>query len=259
MPRLTDPVAIRAILNTDRPWAVYALGDLSPRLMPHCTWLCPPGDAPALALLYRGFSTPVLLTLGTPAALAPLLDEIAAVQRFYLHVRPEIIPLLQTRYRTEGLKHMWRMVLERGRFRDVPAPDVERLGPADVDAVCRLYQDGAASGEMPDFFDATMVSNGVFCGVREGKELIAVAGTHLVAEGEGVAAVGNVYTRRDQRRRGLAGRVTAAVVRELRSCGIELIALNVAQSNPTAEKVYERLGFARYTAFCEGLAVRSPG
>ena len=38
MPRLHDRDPIRAILNRDRPWAVYALGDLDPEHFVHTRW-----------------------------------------------------------------------------------------------------------------------------------------------------------------------------------------------------------------------------
>src|SRR5439155_19334107 len=95
---------------------------------------------------------------------------------------------------------------------------------------------------------------GVFCGIREGEDLIAVAGTHLVSAAESVGAVGNIYTRRDRRGRGLATQTTAAVVAELRRLGIATIVLNVSRTNVPAVRVYERLGFRRYCDYFEGRA-----
>ena len=109
---------------------------------------------------------------------------------------------------------------------------------------------------MPEFFFAPMLEQGVFFGIREKNDLVAVAGTHLVAPPEGVAAVGNIYTRRDCRGHGLAARVTSAVVSELLSMNIDVVALNVNQQNVSAIRVYERLGFAMHGEFTEGAASR---
>jgi predicted GNAT family acetyltransferase len=73
---------------------------------------------------------------------------------------------------------------------------------------------------------------------------------------EGVAAVGNVYTRRARRGQGLAGRLTSAVTLELLRRNIPVVGLNVSQGNFAAIRVYERLGFAIYCEFVEGPAVR---
>ena len=97
-----------------------------------------------------------------------------------------------------------------------------------------------------------MVTDGVFYGVYEGAELVAAAGTHLVARDESAAAIGNVYVRRDKRAQGLGRVVTAAVVHELRD--FETIGLNVRADNASAIRVYESLGFVKHCDFVEGLA-----
>jgi GNAT superfamily N-acetyltransferase len=255
MPALSDPAAIRAILSADPAWSVYALGDLAPARFERCSWFRDPTPG-ALALVYRGFTPPVLFTIGPAEGIARLAEEFSSEPAFHLHVRPEIVPVLAARYQVTGLKRMRRMVLDPSRFRGAGHDEAVRLRPEDCDAVERLYADGRASDEAPDFFFPPMIEDGVFFGIREEAELAAVAGTHLVEAGEGVAAVGNVYTRRDRRGRGLAARVTSAVVEELLRRGIQTIALNVSERNLTATRVYERLGFAPYCAFVEGRAER---
>src|SRR4030095_4627299 len=99
-----------------------------------------------------------------------------------------------------------------------------------------------------------MLDEGVFYGLWENSQLVAVAGTHLVVPGEDVAAVGNVYTRRDRRGLGLAAAVNSAVGGELLRMRIRTIVLNVNQSNTSAIHVYERLGFRRHCSYYEGLA-----
>jgi|SRR5579862_1747010 len=257
MAQLRDRAAIRALLSTDRAWSVYALGDLAPGFFEHCVWFMSETQPPALAMLFRGFRVPILFTLGPAASIAPLLDEIAAAPSVYLHVRPEIVPVLQKRYHIPHPKPMWRMVLELPNFHPAPTAGVSRLVGADLPALNELYADGKAAGEVPEFFFASMLEQGAFFGIHEKKDLIAVAGTHLVAPAENVAAVGNIYTRRDRRGLGLAAQVTTAVVNELLRIGIEIVALNVNQENSAAIKVYERLGFARYGEFIEGAASRS--
>ena len=45
MPRTTDESRIRALLQGDRAWALYAIGDLTPGHREHCTWFVESGDA----------------------------------------------------------------------------------------------------------------------------------------------------------------------------------------------------------------------
>src|SRR5690348_1280971 len=110
MPRITEPAEIRAILEADRPWAAYALGDLAPGFFEYCDWFRAPGRAPALALLYCAFSIPVLFVLGEPEHVRCILEEIGAEREMYLSIRPEILPLIKRRYRVEQDMAMWRMI-----------------------------------------------------------------------------------------------------------------------------------------------------
>jgi RimJ/RimL family protein N-acetyltransferase len=262
VPRLTDPAAIRSLLETDRPWAAYALGDLAPGFAEYAEWLAEreghgqaSGGGPALALLYRAFETPVLVTLGDPQSVARLLDEIKNEPKMYLSIRPEILPLVKARWRVVQETAMWRMIVTPEAFRPASTAGVVRLSVADLPALHRLYADGALSGQAPDFFNAEMLTQGVFFGIYEGEELIASAGTHLVVPVESVAAVGNVYTRRDRRGQGLAARAASAVTAALLEMRLRTVALNVSQRNIPAIRVYERLGYTRYCPFYEGVAI----
>jgi GNAT superfamily N-acetyltransferase len=254
MPLLNNQADVRALLETDRAWSVYALGDLAPGLFEQCEWHRPADETSALVLVCRIFAPPVLFALGTPAAVRPLLDEIANEPELYLHIRPEILPLLQERYEVYHEKTMWRMVLPPGKFRPAGCPGAVGLTTADLPALEGLYSDGAAAGESPDFFSPSMVADGVFYGVYEGNDLVAAAGTHLAVPTEGIGCVGNIYTRRDRRGRGLAAGLTSAVTRELLDMGVRTVALNVYERNASAIRVYERLGFVGHCFFKEGFA-----
>lgn len=257
MPPITKPDQIRALLESDRNWAVYALGDLEPPHAQHAEWRATP-DGSALALVYRGFGQPVLFTLGAPGALAALLDEIDEPE-LYLLVRPEVLPVVQARHTVDRLQAMWRMVWAGGDLRADGAAWADEIDPLrveDFEALGTLYADGEAAGEAPDFFNRAQVEQGLFFGVREAGALIAAAGTHLFSASLSLGAIGNVYVRRDRRGRGLGRAVTGAVTRALAEAGLRTIALNVDQTNAAALRVYEALGFRRYCPFYEGIATR---
>jgi RimJ/RimL family protein N-acetyltransferase len=259
VPPTRDPDEIRALLETDRPWTAYALGDLAPGYFEHCDWFRTDDDEPAVALLYRAFSTPILFTLGQPGSVRVLLQELGDPPTMFLSIRPEILPLIKARYTVRDETPTWRMLLESANYRPPPSGDAVRLGPADLQALQRLYADGEPAGEASDFFSASMLEQGVFFGIREGEALVAAAGTHLVVPSEGVGAIGNVYTRRDRRGQRLAACATSAVTTELLRMNLRTVVLNVHHRNTAAARVYERLGFVRYCAFFEGLAERPCG
>jgi len=246
LPQLVDKAEIRQLLQRDRRWCVYALGDLTPRMFEKCQWF-----TPDLTLVLHDYGTSILFAHGT-GSIHEALDHVA--WPVHLQVQPDALDEVRRHATVTNEKHMQRMTLESRTPTSVD-PRARRLTSADADALTKLYQDGEATGESPDFFYSSMVTDGVFFGVYEDQELTAVAGTHLVARDESAAAIGNVYVRRDRRSRGLGRTVTAAVVNELRD--LETIGLNVRADNRSAIHVYESLGFATHCDFREALAARA--
>src|SRR5688572_282909 len=243
MPRLTDKDAIRAILRRDPAWCVYALGDLSPEMFPKTEWF-----TPDLSLVLKDYGTSILFAMGV-GSVPEALD--AVTWPVHLQVRSDALETIARHAKLEGTREMWRMIWtgERSLQKDDRAI---RLGEADVHALQQLFADGEESGESPDFFYPAMVSRGVFFGVYEQGQLVAAAGTHLVSRDEGAAAIGNIYTRRDRRGRGLGRVTTTAVMRELAS--LETVGLNVRADNGAALSLYESLGFERHCPFYEAVA-----
>jgi len=253
MPLLTDKEAIRQRLRADRRWCVYALGDLTPRMFAKCEWF-----TPDLTLVLKDYGTSILFAHGT-GSIREALDH--CTFPVHLQVQRDALEEIKRYATVTNEKQMLRMGLGlEGAEKKTRATestentDLKRLTGADVEALKNLYADGEATGESPDFFYDSMVTDGVFFGVYEGDDLIAVTGTHLVSPDEGAAAIGNVYVRRDRRGRGLSRRTTAAVINALK--GIETIGLNVRADNAPAIRVYESLGFTLHCPFIEGIATR---
>lgn len=140
--------------------------------------------------------------------------------------------MLARRYRIEPIGTHLKM-----EFRG-PAPEAEAraLGPADLPAIRALH----AAAYPGAYFDARTLELGKAYGVFEGAALAAFAGCHVYSREYGVAAIGAVAVLPDRRGRGLAGRVTGALVRAL---NVPTITLNVHSTNAAAIRVYERLGF----------------
>jgi ribosomal protein S18 acetylase RimI-like enzyme len=244
MPRLTDKNEIRTRLRRDPAWSVYALGDLEPPMFPKTQWF-----APDLTLVVQDYGTAILFAMG-PGSVREALESVTGP--VHLQVQRAALDEVARHAAVSSLRLMWRMTWTGDRL---PAPGrlTSRLGAGDVPALRALYADGESSGESPDFFFPSMVADGAFHGIYEGMALVAAAGTHILAREEGAAAIGNVYTRRDRRGRGLGGLVTSAVLGEL--AGIETIGLNVRADNDAALHLYESLGFARHCEFYEALAM----
>ena len=256
MPRIHDLARVKTALDRDRAWSAYAIGDLSPALVGNCAWYAPDEGADALILIYRGFKPSITFAIGTQADLAPLFREIDEPE-ISLHVQPAGLEAMRPRYNPIDLEHMWRMVLAPSAFKPASTRDVVAVDEADLGAVTALYEDGHRHGEGPTHFHPSMLGQKSFRAVLEGGDVIAVAGTHLYSRELGVCTIGNVYTRRDRRRRGLAAQVTTAVAQDAMADGIDTIVLNVSQDNHGARRVYEQLGFRVYCEFFEGEATRA--
>ncbi|GAG44121.1 unnamed protein product, partial [marine sediment metagenome] len=156
----------------------------------------------------------------------------------------------------------------------VPGPAI-RLNPTHLDQLLELYRLGGGSAFAP-----YQLRDGVYYGIEVSEQLVSVAGTHLVSPTFGVAAVGNIFTHPNHRRRGYATACTSQVVEELLafrrdfgeprglSSGRRLsraaqdrdqsldVVLNVNRENAEAIEIYERLGFRRYCPFIEVLGDR---
>jgi predicted GNAT family acetyltransferase len=182
------------------------------------------------------------------------LETILNPPELYAVVRSEVVPLLAERYHLAHERAMQRMLLDPTQHKPMTLNDVVRLTSADLEAVQELYVDGEANGEAPDWFLPEMLAKGIYYGVREAGELVAIAGTHVVTRREGVGCLGNIYRRRDQRRRGLSTRVTSAVTAQLLNMKLRTVALNVLENNAPAIRVYEKLGFERYCGYVEAVA-----
>ena len=244
MARLTDKNEIRTLLRRDAAWSVYALGDLAPRMFPKTSWF-----QPDLTLIVQDYGTAILFAMG-PGSVHEALDCVTGP--VHLQVQRDALDAVARHRAVSSLRLMWRMTWT-GHRPALPKAVTTRLDASDVPALEALYADGQFSGESPDFFFPSMVTDGIFHGIYEGTALVAAAGTHLMAREEGAAAIGNVYTRYDRRGRGLGGLVTSAVLGEL--SGVETIGLNVRADNDAALHLYESLGFARHRQFYEALAM----
>ena len=268
--------AVGDILSQDPVWAAYAIADLRLDLAGFCRWTVAP-DATALALLFTGLDPPILLTTGTSEGVALALNETELPQEVFLSVLPSHLPAVQQQYPRIERQDMLRMALAPGRQVSEESIPTVPLSVADENRLQSLYQQG---GEFaPDAFTASQLHDGYFFGIEDGHGgLAAAGGTHIAYRSdcissptsqeniprktsaidrilsEGVAAIGNIYTRPDCRGRGFGKAVTARIVRALQTDGYGLIVLNVSKHNLVARSIYEKLGFNTNCLFIEGIA-----
>jgi len=252
--RLTDKAVIRAFLETDRPGNAYALADLEEPFFARCRWLAAEtddGHVQSLVLIFEGLTPPVLLAMGRADPLPEMLAHIALPKTAMLLGQAAHMAHLARAYRLDYQDRMLRMVL-RGPLRSPKelSPDIMRLDDRFLPELQSLYSQAHGNAFAP-----YQLQHGVFYGLQQQGQLVAVAGTHIVSSAYRVAAVGNVFTRPEFRARGYAQQVTHAVCRELQARQLDIV-LNVEQDNHPAVRVYRHLGFQIPGPFQEGTGRR---
>ena len=270
--------AVTDILAQDPVWAAYAIADLRPDLAPFCRWTVAP-DASGLALLFTGLEPPILFTAGSSEGVAAALNDAALPEEIFLSVRESHIPAVQQHYARVERHEMLRMALAPCQQMPEPSVPTVPLSTADELRLQSLYQHG---GEFaPDAFTTSQLRDGFFFGIEDRRgHLAAAGGTHIAYRrknatspglrkshrqqsgsidcilAQGVAAIGNIYSRPDCRGRGFGTAVTARITQALQADGYNFIVLNVSKQNLVAQSIYEKLGFARHCLFVEGIAKR---
>jgi GNAT superfamily N-acetyltransferase len=252
---VTDRDAIAAFLRTDRLYAAYAIGDLDGPNRRRATWgiAYDAGGAPiALAEHHEGLVPQPLFLMGDPAGCRSLLETIIKPRDAYFQATDAHEAVMRSLYELEAPTAMLRMVVDRETFAPFAGP-AERLVPADIEDLNRLYQLGFRTG-----FPTSVLSDGIYFGVRARGRLVSAAGTHVINPREGMGVVGNVMTHTDFRGHDFAKMVTSAVTAELLR-RLPDVALNVHTDNDPAVAAYARLGYRVHCHLVERLGRRRSG
>ncbi len=246
-----DRDLLHEFMNRDRIFAAYAIADMDESEFSRTRWgiAFEDGAPSAVVMEYRGISPQPLFVMGELAGVGAILRDVIRTRIAYLATRPEVVPAVREHYRVEPAAPMVRMLVDRASFTPVVG-DAVRLDQGDTQHLNRLYELGLTA-----YLPQESVAAGIYYGVRRGTRLIAAAGTHVISPTYGIAAVGNVYTNREYRGRGLAKVVTSAVTSQLLGT-VETVVLNVRADNPPALAAYEALGFREHTHFEERLVHR---
>lgn len=250
---LDRPDDIRSLLEPDRSYAAYALGQLEHSYF-HLSqwWQAETAGMRALVLHSRGGLGDAVFTLGD----APAVDAVLALHpgpvRTFVTCRVEHLDVVKRHYFMSQQQVMMRMAVDSPSFGPVAdGYSARRLRGRDVRALNHLY--GSEGGAT--FYTSWHLEDGIYFGVFESNRLIAAAGTHVVAPRAGIAVVGNVFTHPARRGRGYATAATSAVTSELMRTCPEVV-LTVDPNNTAAVAAYRRLGYRERGRLIEAAAVR---
>ncbi len=243
--QLREREEIRALLQPHRRYAAYGLAQLeSPLFEQSQWWLAEDGAEGALLMHSRGGLGHALLALGDEIGLYALLSlhpgpvySFATAELSHAGVMRHFFSLSQK-------QPLQRMVVDRRGFEapslrgERPEAELRRLTGRDTAAV-NLLNRGESEGIS---YRSSQIKDGIYFGVFLDGVLVAMAGTHGVAQSERIAVLGNVFTHPVHRNGHYALLATGAVTRELlESC--DEVVLSVNPRNEAAVSVYRRLGY----------------
>jgi predicted GNAT family acetyltransferase len=140
----------------------------------------------------------------------------------------------------------------------VPAPGAER-GKADVPFLRLDERDvpemlALVERTRPGPFEKRTIELGTYLGIRDGDDLVAMAGERL--HPPGFTEISAVCTDASHRGRGLASRLVRVIVEQIRTRG-EQPFLHLTLENEPAYRIYAALGFETRT-LADVVALRAP-
>lgn len=239
-------------LSEDRSYAAYALGHLEPGLFKRSRFWVAEGERGTAVVLHATAIGRTLIVGGDPEGVDAILSLHPGARITNLTTAaPEHLPALKRTYALSDTLHMQRMTVTQHSFAPVDGA-LQRLRGSDLRQLNALY---AIEGR-PSYYTQNHIEHGVYYGTFEERQLVSVAGTHIVAPHVGIAVVGNVFTHPAHRGRGLATRVTSRVTGELLAMGCPLVTLTVDPDNTPAVRAYHRLGYAPGARVIEAQARR---
>lgn len=149
-------------------------------------------------------------------------------------------------------RQMWlqgALVPDPGAARGSADVPFLRLGERDVPAMLALVE-----RTQPGPFVKRTIELGTYLGVRDGHDLVAMAGERL--HPPGFTEISAVCTDASHRGRGLASRLVREIVEQIRARG-EKPFLHLTLENEPAHRIYAALGFETRT-FPDVVALRAP-
>lgn len=255
---LTDKQQIREFYYHDRPLCAYALGDLDEEMWKLSHFMGAfdeTGELAGVSLVWNGAELPVYIVVGDAQASNVLMQAEDLPDNLFYMMPARLYEPLQANFEIESNRRMWRMVLSPPDFIEGPShAKLRRLTADDAQQIHELFKnDQMRSNQITE----SVLERGTFFGIVNNKnEILALSGTHIYSESEGVGVIGYVYTHPNERGQGLATTTAGAVAKALIIRGIDHVVLNVEQGNSAAIRAYQKLGFRIHAPIVDGVAVK---
>jgi GNAT superfamily N-acetyltransferase len=238
---IKDRPALEKYFRRDLALHLYSLGDLDDFYWPRitCYGIQTGKGLKNITPFYSGEDLPVLMAFGdlNPDYLEQLQSLLP--DQFYAHLSPGLINHFTDNFLITEHGDHFKMALVNPDL--IPQTNTQKtflLTETDLPEIHQLYQDS-----YPDnAFDPRMLMTGQYIGIRHQGRLISIAGIHTYSSDYRVAALGNITTHPQYRRKGYGKAVTAHLCQHLEGT-VDFIGLNVKCDNQSALSLYQSLGF----------------
>ena len=241
---LKDKNTILNFLKKDIFLHIYSIGDLDDFFWKNTTFfgLIDKNEIKAIILLYTGLEHPTILAFDTKIGLLQeLLEHIKHLLpgKFYAHFSIDLEKYLKKYFHLKSHGKHYKMALKYPeKLENIDCSKAMLLSEVNLDEILDLYKTSYPG----NWFDPKMLETNQYFGILENNKLICIAGIHVYSEKYKVAALGNITTHPEFRRKGYGKILTAKLCRNLLKT-VDHIGLNVAVDNLPAISVYKKIGF----------------
>lgn len=236
---------------------IYQIGDLDDSHWSKTIWfgLKNNDEIKSIILLYIGHPIPSLLALShEKECLNTLLSSILTLlpQKFYAHLSLGLETVFQQMFSLKFNGNHLKMALKKKILAlKYDAFDVVSLGTKDLNEILDLYKNSYPE----NWFSRHMLASNQYFGIKERNRILSIAGIHVYSNEYNVAAIGNITTHPNYRRKGYGKRVVAKLCQSLMK-KVDHIGLVVKSDNIAAISTYEKLGFEVIDTYNEFLIER---
>jgi ribosomal protein S18 acetylase RimI-like enzyme len=188
------------------------------------------------------------MTPAMPQLVQAITDELP--NRFYCHYPKELEQMFASSYTVTPFGTYLKMDFHECLvdLSCIEPQDCIQLTSRDESQLRKLYQIAYPG----NYFNPQMLATGKYYGVKNGEEILSVAGVHVYSRTYRIAVLGNVTTHPSIRNRGLAKQCVVTLLKTLEP-DVDFIGLNVKADNYPALALYQRIGFSIASTYEEAL------
>jgi len=188
----------------------------------------------------------IIQVRGSLEAAELLMNEVN-LEKAEINAYKEHEAIILKKYRPVAKHDMILMTLKRGEERLYIRHPITKLTPLDASEIAHILSEGFPEfgGFTSDRITERMKEDVLFLGVKEEERLVSFGNARVLEFGTNI---GMVATSKEHRGKGYATSVVSALLKEILRES-ELAFIHVLSDNPSAVRVYTKVGFRPYKTY----------